>query len=580
LLTFKSVRWKNFLSTGDKFTEVNLNDSPTTLIVGANGSGKSTMLDAISFGLFGKAHRDIKKQQLINSVNGKHATVEIEFSVGVNNFMIRRMIKPTKFEIHQNGKMLNQDSNARDYQKLLEQNIIKMNHKSFHQIVVLGSSNFIPFMQLSAAERRNVIEELLDINIFSKMNNVLKEMNAKTKDEYSLVGHEIDMTSAKLDGAQKYIKDLKGINVDLIESKRDSLKSYQTEIQSYQVINADHTTLLSAELEGATNASSQIADKISEQNRTDGQLKSQIKGLVKDAKFFNDNDNCPTCDSDLSPEFKADHLKTIKTDAASVSKEMTSVATLLTELYAENETALATLSTLNEKQSEVNSNNRTIALLQDEISKINAEISTLNTSTETGDLAKAQKESDDLLALKNELTEKKLELNETRIYNDAIGEMLKDTGIKTKVIKQYLPVMNKFINSYLQTLDFFVAFNLDENFNETIKSRHRDEFNYSSFSEGEKQRIDLALLFTWRQIAKMKNSASTNLLVLDETFDSSLDVDGVENLTKILATLDIDSNTFIISHKGDLLENKFENKLTFFKEGNFSKVKKDAPRAR
>ena len=557
-----------------------MNDSPTTLIVGANGAGKSTMLDAISFALFGKAHRDIKKQQLINSVNGKHATVEIEFSIGANDFMVRRMIKPTKFEIHQNGKMLNQDSNARDYQKLLEQNIIKMNHKSFHQIVVLGSSNFIPFMQLSAADRRNVIEELLDINIFSKMNNVLKEMNAKTKEEYNLVGHEIDVTEAKLDAAQKYIKDLRGINVDLIDSKRESLKSYQAEIEGYQTTNASHTALLKSELEEATAASSTIANKIYEQNRTDGQLKSQIKGLVKDAKFFNDNDHCPTCDSDLSPEFKAEHLKTIKTNAASVSKEMASVAATLTELSAEHETAVAALSALNEKQSEVNANNKTITLLQVEIDKINKEIADLNTSTETGDLAKAQESADMLSSARLKLSDKKLELNETRIYNDAIGEMLKDSGIKTKVIKQYLPVMNKFINSYLQTLDFFVAFNLDENFNETIKSRHRDEFNYSSFSEGEKQRIDLALLFTWRQIAKMKNSASTNLLVLDETFDSSLDIDGVENLTKILGTLDIDSNTFIISHKPDLLENKFENKLTFYKDGNFSKVKKDYRRDR
>lgn len=573
MLVFKSVRWKNFLSTGNKFTEIDLNKNRNTLIVGGNGSGKSTMLDAISFALFGRAHRDINKMQLINSINQKGTVVEIEFNVGNSDYLIRRCIKPTKFEIYKDDVMINQDASARDYQKLLEQNIIKMNHKAFHQIVVLGSSSFIPFMQLKTYLRRNVIEELLDINIFSKMNVILKERNSKIRDELTDNAHKIDMAVTKLTASRKYIKDLQGINTDQIDNKKDSIKVHRAEIDKLQTENGSLSKTISAKHTQAITDVEQYTDIVRKAETEEAGLKTKIKRLVKDAKFFEENDTCPTCDSELTEDVKTTHIHDIKQDAAKVSSQMENIKTSLKTFRATLQTNQEELKVLESAQDTINNNNRTIDILQNEINKLNTEIVDLTTSSETGDLAKAHDECNALIEEKGDLSDKKSKLNEERLYNEAIGEMLKDTGIKTKVIKQYLPVMNMLINKYLQTLDFFVAFNLDENFNETIKSRHRDEFNYSSFSEGEKQRIDLALLFTWRHIAKMKNSASTNLLVLDETFDSSLDVDGVENLTKILGTLDEDSSTFIISHKGDLLENKFENKLEFVKDSNFSHIK-------
>ena len=571
MIHFKSCEWENFLSTGSDPIKIQLDRTPTTLIVGQNGAGKSTLLDALSFGLFGKPHRDIKKDQMINSINKKKTLVTIEMTIGSHDFKIVRGIKPGKFEIYQNGNLINQASNARDYQKFLEQNILKLNHKSFHQVVVLGSSSFIPFMQLPVWSRRNIIEDLLDINIFSKMNMLLKERNTKIRDELTDVNHQIDITKTKMDSQRKYIKDLQELNDDQIQNKRESIDVHKEEINKLFEQSKELGRNLTASISSEEKHSSELVKKMSQLDSYDMNFQNKIKDLVNESRFYEENDTCPTCDQDIEEELKQAKQATIKEKASELQAAKTELSKNISELKSNQQEVANSLNSLRQKQGKINSNNDAIALLQKEVDKIQKEINGLQ--GQTGDVSKAKKELTLLRTTKDKSTEKKLEYVEERTYNEVIGEMLKDTGIKTKVIKQYLPVMNRLINQYLQILDFFVSFHLDENFNETIRSRHRDSFNYASFSEGEKQRIDLALLFTWRQIAKMKNSASSNLLILDETFDSSLDIDGIDNLTKILDTLDDGSNVFIISHKGDVLENKFRSKIEFFKDKNFSKIR-------
>lgn len=571
MINFKYVKWKNFLSTGNEFTKIQLDKTPSTLIVGSNGAGKSTLLDALSYSLFGKAHRDIKKDQLVNSINKKGTEVEVEFEIGGIDFKVRRTIKPTKFEIYQNGKIINQAANARDYQKFLEQNILKLNHKSFHQVVVLGSSSFIPFMQLPPWSRRKVIEDLLDINIFSKMNGLLKERNSKIKDELVDLDHNLELVKSKIQSQTKYIKDLQGINQDMIDAKYSMMKEHKTEIQGYISKSSELGENLSINLKEINRSYAVTDSDIRQLQRKEHELTDKIKGMVKEARFYEDNDHCPTCDHALEDSFKESKLTQIKEEANKIQNEMSKVVKQVGFLEKEATVAKKTIENLLKRQNQITTNNEAVSLLQKEIDKIQKDIRSLN--GQSGDITIAKTDLSDQREKKDTMTEKKLSYVEERTYNEVIGEMLKDTGIKTKVIKQYLPVMNRFINQYLQTLDFFVAFHLDEAFNETIRSRHRDAFNYSSFSEGEKQRIDLALLFTWRMIAKMKNSAATNLLVLDETFDSSLDLDGIDNLTKILNTLEEGTNVFIISHKGDVLENKFRSKIEFYKDRNFSKIK-------
>ena len=571
MIHFKSCEWKNFLSTGNDPIKILLDKSPTTLIVGQNGAGKSTLLDAMSFALFNKPHRDINKNQLINSINQKKTEVTVEFDIGGQEFKIVRGIKPAKFEIWQNGNLINQASNARDYQKFLEQNILKLNHKSFHQVVVLGSSSFIPFMQLPAWSRRSVIEDLLDINIFSKMNTLLKERNSKIKEELIDINHQIELLKTKITGQSKYIKDLESLNQDQIDNKRDSIKTHKQTIKETFEESKELGKGLETLLKEEEKRHKDNLQQSSQLNSLDLNYNQKIKDLVEQARFYEENDHCPTCDQDVGPELKEKKIQIIQNDAKGIQQEKAGVEKELANLKKEMQDIADKTNQLKQKQQRINSNNERISVVQKEIDKIQKEINQLN--SQTGDTGTAKKELKESRKSKEAFTEKKLEYVEERTYNEVIGEMLKDTGIKTKVIKQYLPVMNRLINQYLQILDFFVAFHLDENFNETIRSRHRDSFNYASFSEGEKQRIDLSLLFTWRQIAKLKNSAATNLLILDETFDSSLDHDGVDSLTKILDTLDSDSNTFIISHKGDVLENKFRSKIEFFKSKNFSKIR-------
>ena len=571
MIHFKSCEWKNFLSTGSDPIKIQLDKTPTTLIVGQNGAGKSTLLDALSFGLFGKPHRDIKKDQMINSINKKGTVVTVEMLIGSHEFKIIRGIKPGKFEIYQNGNLINQASNARDYQKYLEQNILKLNHKSFHQVVVLGSSSFIPFMQLPVWSRRNIIEDLLDINIFSKMNMLLRERNSKIKDELTDVNHQIDIFKTKMDSQGKYIKDLQELNDDQIQNKRTSIDIHKEDINGLFAESKELGKNLTASISTEEKHTNEIIKKMSQLDSYDMSFNDKIKGLVEESRFYEENDNCPTCEQEIEDELKTQKIETVKSKAQEIQKAKGDLSKSIADMKTEQTAVSNSLNKLRQKQQKINSNNDAIALIQKEVNKVQKEID--NLQGQTGDVSKAKKDLSDLRKSKDKSTEKKLEYVEERTYNEVIGEMLKDTGIKTKVIKQYLPVMNRLINQYLQILDFFVAFHLDENFNETIRSRHRDSFNYASFSEGEKQRIDLSLLFTWRQIAKMKNSAASNLLILDETFDSSLDVDGIDNLTRILDTLEDGSNVFIISHKGDVLENKFRSKIEFFKERNFSKIK-------
>ena len=570
MIVFEKIRWKNFLSTGNDFTEVQLNRSPTTLIVGQNGAGKSTLLDALSFALFGKPHRNINKPQLVNTINNKDSIVEVEFIIGKSIFKVVRGIKPQIFEIWKNGEMINQSSHAKEYQKILEQNIIKLNHKSFHQIVVLGSSSFIPFMQLPAQHRRDVIEDLLDINVFSKMNILIKEKNSILKEKLKDNSYQLDILNNKLESQRKYIRDITQINEDEINDKKEKISEVQKNIEGLHHSNAEFSSFIQDSAENTRDALKEANDEKQSILHDKATATSTIKSIVKESKFYEKNDNCPTCSQVIDPELKSKKIEECKHNALDIKKQMDLLEEKNKELTERLEYWNIQTEKIRDFQSKINGNNQTIESLLSQIQSLNKDIERL--SSREGDIGEANEELNNMIEERNNLMEFKLELNEEYSYNNVMAEMLKDTGIKTKVIKQYIPVINKLVNQYLQVLDFFVHFNLDESFQETIRSRHRDAFSYDSFSEGEKQRIDLALLFTWRMIAKMKNSVATNLLILDETFDSSLDHDGVDNLMKILHTLDDDTNVFVISHKGEILDGKFEEKLEFRKEKNFSKM--------
>lgn len=569
MITFKVVRYKNFLSTGNKFTEIFLDRTQSTLIVGQNGAGKSTMLDAISFGLFGKPHRNINKPQLVNSVNQKQCVVEVEFEVGNNQYKIVRGIKPSVFEIYHNGNMLNQESHAKEYQRLLEQNILKLNHKTFHQVVVLGSSSFIPFMQLPAGHRREVIEDLLDINVFSKMNQLLREKNASLKDSVTEIEYSFNMINSKIETQRKYIADIKKVNKEYADTIKSEISDLEGELNETLENNQTQSSFIEQNSEKLETTLSALTEKHAGLKEKEHDLKANIKQLVKETKFFESNEVCPTCSQDISKELRTEKIESASSSAKTINSTLQSISAESANVESDISVALQVQEKIRTAQQELVNGNKTMSRINAALNNKRADLAKIEDGGQ--DLGTAIDELNSFTEEKNTFMERKLELAEQRNYNEVIGEMLKDTGIKTKIIKQYLPVINKLVNQYLQILDFFVHFDLDESFQETIRSRHRDEFTYDSFSEGEKQRIDLSLLFTWRQIAKMKNSISTNLLILDETFDSSLDVDGVENLQKILSHLN-DTNVFVISHKGDILDGKFRSKIEFVKDKNFSKM--------
>lgn len=571
MIIFKKLRYKNFLSTGNNWTELELNNTKSTLIVGHNGAGKSTMLDAISFVLFGKPHRNINKPQLVNSINNKDCLVEVEFRVGSVEYKVVRGLKPQVFEIWKNEVMIDQASHSKEYQKILEQNILKLTHKSFHQIVVLGSSSFIPFMQLSAQARREVIEDLLDINIFSKMNMLIKEKQSIIREKIKDLSYQIDLNKTKIAGQTKYIHDMSLLNEAEIANKLTSLEKLHKDIEALQEENLGLTTQITKDQKTFEETLNRAHDKKHSLLSYKASFSTKITGLVKDAKFYENHTHCPTCTQEIEESLRESKLKVAKEEAAVLQSAIRKAEEETAKVLEVIEEFTEKVSVLRGLQSSILANNQEIGRLQRSIREIEEDIERVK--NRDGDLQSAKDEKTKLMNLQTKLSDEKFEANEQAIYNNVLAEMLKDTGIKTKVIKQYLPVINKLVNQYLQILDFFVHFNLDEEFKENIRSRHRDSFSYDSFSEGEKQRIDLSLLFTWRMIAKMKNSVATNLLILDETFDSSLDFEGVDNLMKILYTLDDDTNVFVISHKGEILDGKFNRKIEFMKEKNFSIMK-------
>ena len=556
MIIFEKLKYKNFLSTGNSFTEIDLQAAPTTLVVGQNGAGKSTMLDALSFGLFGKAHRKISKKQLINTINSKDALVEVEFTIGSKKYRIVRGIKPNVFEIYVNGVMLDQSSHAKEYQQILEKNILKLNHKSFHQIVVLGSGSFVPFMQLGQSQRRDVIEDLLDINVFSKMNQLLKEKISLLKISISENDHKLEVVDTKIKSQKKYIRDLTAITTANRKKKESEIKELREKIKSY-------TDQLQA-----------LTDKKTKLTTYNTQFKTKVRGVVKEYKFFEENESCPTCEQTISEDLRKEKLAKTQKKAKELNQAMEMASEELSNINSKIDDVNEQISIIQKDQTEMYSNNKSISQFQNQVDNIQTDIDELVNST--GNMGQANDDLEKLNDQKHECQDEKYKLNEQASYNRVASELLKDTGIKTKIIKQYIPVINQLTNQYLQILDFFVHFDLDENFQETIRSRHRDSFTYDSFSEGEKQRIDLSLLFTWRQVAKMKNSVATNLLILDETFDSSLDDDGVDNLMKIINSLGGDTNVFVISHKAELEDAQFEDKLVFSKNKNFSTLKKAA----
>jgi len=569
MIIFKKIRWKNLLSTGNVFTEIDLAKSSNTLIVGTNGSGKSTILDALTFALFGKPFRKINKPQLPNSINNSECLVEIEFTIGKKNYKVIRGIKPNVFEIHVDGVLLNQDASSRDYQEVLENSILKLNFKSFTQIVILGSASFTPFMQLSAADRRAIIEDLLDIQIFSSMNTLVKQKLVLLKDEITKNKYSMDLIAEKIKMQRQNIEDMKKHNDAEIEKKKQEITESETQISKLQsdidLIQKHVDSLMSSISDKPV-----LEGKHKKLIQLDTKIEGNITKIKKDIDFYNGNDNCPTCKQEIDSAFKettildrSRKLSEQQTGLNEVNKEIDKVNTRLNAIKA-------VLQDITNHNSELVKKNTSITAINNYVAKLNKEISELSKKKEG-----VEQENVKLTELKEELKKviaRQEELSIEKQYYEYSSNLLKDTGIKTKIIKQYLPIMNKLINKYLQSMDSYINFNLNENFEETIKSRFRDDFSYHNFSEGEKMRIDLAILFTWRQVAKLKNSTNTNLLILDEVFDGSLDTMGTEEFLKLMYEMSSDTNVFVISHKGDQLFDKFESVIKFVKKGNFSQI--------
>ena len=567
MIIFKSVSWKNFLSTGNAENKVNLNKAKTTLIVGKNGDGKSTILDALCFSLFGRPFRNIKKGQILNSINQKQCLAVVEFSIGSKNYIVKRGMKPNIFEIYCNGELLNQDAASRDYQLVLEQQILKLNYKTFTQVVILGSASFVPFMQLPSNTRKEVIEEILDIKIFSVMNGLLKEKMIETKDEVLRVDAEIKVAREKVTNQQSIIKTLTEAKKDQLQEIQNKIDKNEKEIESLESNITTITTDIKT-LRDSISDSEEVAKSLEQAKGLMSKKNHKTQDIIDTLKFFEENDNCPSCAQGIPHDHKESMVGKLK------------------QTQEKNSTALQQLQTAFEKiqkrLSEIQKVQEEITFKTLEISGINSSVSTLNKMNEELRQEKQSntEENSNIDSEKNKLKDmakdamtlidNKTSLAEKRTIEEISSTLLRDSGIKTSIIKEYLPTMNRLINMYLSAMDFYVHFELDESFNETIKSRYRDLFTYASFSEGEKLRIDLAILFTWRQIAKMKNSVNTNLLLLDEIFDSSLDVAGTEYFLNVINTMNENNNIFVISHKGDQLVDKFQDMIRFEKRNDFS----------
>lgn len=572
MILFKKIRWKNLLSTGNVFTEIDFTKSQNTLIIGQNGAGKSTILDALCFVLFGKPFRKINKPQLLNSINARDAVVEIEFSIGKKFYKVIRGLKPNVFEIYVNDVLLNQDAAAKDYQEVLEKNILKLNYKSFTQVVILGSASFIPFMQLTAADRRTIIEDLLDIQIFSSMNGVVKDKLSGIKDEITKVKYDITLVEEKIKLQKQNIEEHKKLNDEEITKKETEIKNSKDQIakinKNIHLINK-HVDVLVSKI-------GDKKEKLEKKSKTLFQIKGKIETNInrneKEIEFYEKNHDCPTCKQAITDEWKQSQVTEKSEKIGSQKKGLKEVEDELTKVTNEMKVITDLIKHINDHNHEVTKHNATIGAINEYIVKLQTEILELSNKKDS-----SENDNTKLNDLKTELVgynEKYQGLISSKHYHDFASTLLKDSGIKTKIIKQYLPIMNKLINKYLSAMDFFVNFNINENFEETIKSRHRDEFSYANFSEGEKMRIDLALLFTWRQIAKLKNSTNTNLLILDEVFDSSLDTVGTEEFLKLIHEMGTDTNVFVISHKGDQLFDKFRSVIRFEKKNNFSRIAK------
>jgi DNA repair exonuclease SbcCD ATPase subunit len=568
MIIFENLKWKNFLSTGNQFTEVNLAQDKSTIIVGANGAGKSTILDALTFALFGKPFRKINKPQLLNSINMGDCVVNLNFNIGRNKYEVTRGIKPAVFEVKQNGVALNQDASVVDQQKNFEQTILKMNYKSFTQIVVLGSSTFVPFMRLPLAARRDIIEDILDIQIFSSMNVNLKDKIRNINDELKDHEYKLSLVKEKIDMQKQFMLDIEKKNKEDIQEKESRKEQFLTEALGYEteILNNDKEI---DEKSSAISDTQKIKTTIAKVETLKNKISTKQNSYTKEKSFFEENDSCPTCGQGIEEHFKHEKVSLLSDKLAEVEKAMSDLGQQLSNLQSQENTFILLIDDINQ----LNSKNRQ---LKNDINSLHRRIEDLDRDIrKLRDTDVSQREQFSILkSLDNQSKEIQKVISETKEEKDCLTtatQLLKDSGIKTRIIKKYLPTMNKLINEYLDKMEFSASFMLDESFSEVIKSRYRDEFSYESFSEGEKARIDIALLLTWRSIAKLKNSVDTNLLILDEIFDGSLDQSGNSDLGWILKTFDDKTNVFVISHR-DNMADKFDRCLRFEKHKNFSYV--------
>ena len=568
MILFKNIRWKNFLSTGDQWTSIDFTDSNNTIIIGSNGSGKSTLLDALTFALFNKPFRKINKPQLVNTINEKNCLVEVSFSVGKKEYFIRRGMKPNVFDIEVDGKALHKEADDRSNQRILEDNILKLNHKSFTQVVILGSSTFVPFMQLSSGHRREVIEDLLDIKIFSAMNGLIKEKIKVFREKSKILEVKKDAMIDKIKMQQNFIDELENRGKENINKKKESIESILEEVGEYTEKNTDlmdEVDSLQTTISGFEGAS----DKLRKLGNLKGKISNKVSTITKEHKFFTQHTVCPTCDQDIEEEFRLNRIEA----AQSKAKELQSGYKELEEAIKEEEKREQQFKKLSKEivnlNNEISTNNSTISGFQRQVRQLESEIQTI-----TNQLENRNTENDKLVSFQSDLDKLHSDLSdhkESLSYYDFAFSLLKDGGVKRQIIKKYLPLINQQVNRYLRMMDFYINFQLDEEFNETVQSPIHDKFSYSSFSEGEKMRIDLALLFTWREIARARNSVNTNLLIMDEVFDSSLDGFGTDEFLKIIRFVIKDANIFVISHKEGLYD-KFEQVIRFDKVKGFSRI--------
>jgi len=571
MIRFKAIRWKNLLSYGDFWTELPIDDNKSTLVIGDNGAGKSTFIDALCYGLYGKAFRKIATTQLVNSVNNGHMVVEVVFDIGRDTYKVVRGLKPRLFEVWKNDKLLNQEANARDYQDVLEKNILKINHKSFTQIIVLGSSSFIPFMQLKTTDRREVIEDLLDIGIFSIMQLLLKDKVSDNKDKLLTTNHNKDLINNQIQTIHEYIDKLESQKDEEIKKKQSQISENKVKLTAIQQeINDYQASIENVRSLHKVDEKDKVEKELAKGQKIKSELASKARALASEIAFFEENDTCPTCQQPMDEHHKSHRVESSGSRATELNNQIGQLQEILDKKDQAIQTIANALTEINEiqykvidKQSQMNSLNALNSQLEQQVSEVR----------DNENLIKEERDKIEELTIKNEdLYREQASLTREKAVMDMATKLLKDSGIKSKIIKQYVPIINKLINKYLSAMDFFVQFELDENFNEIIKSRFRDEFSYASFSEGEKMRIDLALLFTWRAIAKLKNSAATNLLIMDEVFDSSLDSAGTDDFMKIIMDIVSDTNVFIISHKTDQLVDRFTSVIRFEKHKNFSRM--------